>query len=374
MTSILGENEAVRFSQPPTAIQRDRLLSPHLEHESNSIEALDHRSVEAGLATDGVHREIDVSKFNTENVSPDTSFRGPDNSSMREKATGTLPPLSKEPSGKLEVTMSASDAKPTLPDKFPPFQSNRPHAHSADDVGQRGQAHDPLEDHLYLFIGPSTFAAPSVNPDRRPSFVPDDDDVPYVSESPGAADIDIYETAYRDEIERIKAMAREEEREEPAVYLTRRVDAQLLALSAKAGRLAAVGEEGLNQFRDFTQFRERKAKVTEVSRALREAAKEEYARKKQEQKEKIEAAKRERAKTKEAEASKIDGRSQSPDREMKPTKSADTGEMEPLQKSTSALSAEWKEKALDKSRRAKTSLMGLMDMMKSKGKSDKGGD
>jgi len=364
MNSILGENEAARFSQPPITIQRDGLLSPPLEHELNSIEALDHRSVEGGLATDGV-QEIDVSKLNTEDVSPDTSFRGPNNSSRREKAT---PPLSKEPSGKLEVTADAQT------DKFPPFQSNRPHAHTADDVGQRGQAHDPLEDQLYLFIGPSTFAEPSVNPDRRPSFVPDDDDVPYVSESPGAADVDIYETAYRDEIERIKARAREGEQEEPAVYLTRRVDAQLLALSAKAGRLAAVGEEGLNQFLDFTQFRERKAKVTEVSRALREAAKEEFARKKQEQKEKIEAAKLERAKTKEAEASKIDGGSQRPDGEMKPTKSADTGEMEPLQKSASALSAEWKGKALDKSRWAKTSLMGLMDMMKSKGKSDKGGD
>ncbi|KAL4967763.1 putative calcium/calmodulin dependent protein kinase [Aspergillus stella-maris] len=107
--------------------------------------------------------------------------------------------------------------------------------------GTRGHARDPLEEDCpFLCIGPSTFtgtelinisttdAAPMIlGSDNPTSTMPSDTesvaeaDYPMVSESPGAADFDIYETAYKNEVERIR---QDKGTEPPMVYLTRRVD------------------------------------------------------------------------------------------------------------------------------------------------------
>lgn len=122
--------------------------------------------------------------------------------------------------------------------------------------GTRGHARDPLEEeHLFLNIGPSTFSGLARTSSEQdypvssssPIPIPDPqsttnisehttlssettkteiettDDFPIVSESPGASEIDIYETAYREEIERIKrrSIAR---RDTSTIYLTRRVE------------------------------------------------------------------------------------------------------------------------------------------------------
>jgi [calcium/calmodulin-dependent protein kinase] kinase len=131
--------------------------------------------------------------------------------------------------------------------------------------GTRGHARDPLEEeHLFLNIGPSTFSglvkaehdyppsssspipipAPSTTSISEHTItttvtnssstatstateiettttVPDD--FPIVSESPGASEIDIYETAYREEIERIKHRSISR-RDTSTIYLTRRVE------------------------------------------------------------------------------------------------------------------------------------------------------
>lgn len=104
--------------------------------------------------------------------------------------------------------------------------------------GTRGHARDPLEeDFPYLFIGPSTYTGStehdSFAEDSAPIFAepestdPDpvldldpDEPTPIVSESPGAAEFDIYETAYRQELERIEI---DTPGAGPKVYLTRRV-------------------------------------------------------------------------------------------------------------------------------------------------------
>ncbi|KAJ5302590.1 hypothetical protein N7476_009389 [Penicillium atrosanguineum] len=105
--------------------------------------------------------------------------------------------------------------------------------------GTRGHARDPLEeDFPYLFIGPSTYTGTtehdSTIDDEPPIFAEpepepestDDVDVfaepmPIVSESPGAAEFDIYETAYRRELERIETDTHPGAG--PKVYLNRRV-------------------------------------------------------------------------------------------------------------------------------------------------------
>jgi hypothetical protein len=75
----------------------------------------------------------------------------------------------------------------------------------------KGQAHDPLdEDPLYLDVGPG-----GEDVHLEPSHV--------VSESPPATDANVYETAYREEVERI----RQKQGKNATVYLTRRVETQV---------------------------------------------------------------------------------------------------------------------------------------------------
>ena len=118
--------------------------------------------------------------------------------------------------------------------------------------GTRGHARDPLEeDYPFLFIGPSTYTgiAPpdssvpnsNIGGNQIPIFAEPEnteDSVPMgglegpvqmVSESPGAADFDIYETAYRQELERINTNLTASDAGArvgagPKVYLTRRVE------------------------------------------------------------------------------------------------------------------------------------------------------
>ena len=252
--------------------------------------------------------------------------------------------------------MDAAEGTDSLgPNSLPPFRSMRPpHAFTTDEIGTRGHARDPLQEQLFLYIGPSTFAGTSAYNDDAGTFVPDGDTVPVVSESPGAADVDIYETAYRDEIERIMARAKEQNKE-PNVYLTRRVDARLMAISGFAGKWAARSEEAKNQFKDYTQFSARKARVTEVSRALRHAAREEYEKRKQERRELIASEKLRRAEHKsgnrETQRAALSSQSTLSD--------IDSGAG--LPPSPGGRSAAWKGKAVDKGRQAKTSFRGLVD-------------
>ena len=368
LTSILGEDSERRFSQPPSMIQKNLPPLPHLDHRSHSQDDYDRSGREGALVVDGVHKDYVAPDIDTTRLAPLSNTTSLAAGRMK-AISDPPPPLSTENSNDSDQRVARlTSNSDILAGDFPPFRTGLHHSKTADELGHHGQAHDPLQDQLYLYIGPSTFAGASVNPDRRGSFMPTDEDVPIVSESPGAADIDIYETAYRDEIERIKARAREQQREEPAVYLVRRVDARLLAISGRVGRLAAVGEESFHQLRDYTQWRERRAKVTEVSRALREAAKEEYVR----QKQAYDAARLERTKTKTGEGEEPSGHTDasgaaSPGAAT-PTTSTSASEQLLLQKSLSSPS-QWTGRAMDK---GKTSLMGLMDMVKTKSRTMRG--
>jgi len=138
-------------------------------------------------------------------------------------------------SGKAEFTKSHSQSP------HPALSRANSAATKRSIEGTRGHARDPLEEEYpYLFIGPSTytgsspqepsdfnigsdpapiFAEPeSTDPDEGPESV---EPMQIVSESPGAAEFDIYETAYRQELERIESKTYPGAG--PRVYLTRRV-------------------------------------------------------------------------------------------------------------------------------------------------------
>jgi [calcium/calmodulin-dependent protein kinase] kinase len=361
MVSILGDQLPAKFSQPPTRIQRKPVPLPHLEHKSHSVTEFDRDHREGLLVVDGVHREI-ITQDLTPKPSPTLQI-----------PTRSTKALSDPPKAAEDLNSDSDDLSVQIPtgedgevidlEKLPPFRSRRHWAHTTDEVGQRGHARDPLANQLYLFIGPSTFSGPGSEWDRGSSFVPDEDDIPIVSESPGAADVDIYETAYRDEVERILARAKAQEKE-PNIYLTRRMDQRLLAISGRAGRWVASAEEAASNIDYYTQFSARRAKVTEVSRALRQAAREEYERHRKEKKSAIAQAKEEKAKSKEdegAESIKSETGQKSPETVDSPVPMS-AGHRESFRASSSLL----KGKAVDKGRLAKTSFKGFVDAVKSR--------
>lgn len=300
MESILGLGGSI--VQPPLSMPRPE--RPHTAQKSHSMDTFDRRPLESALATEGVHREIDLdtighnlkapTRTNTGNTesSKDSAQSAKTSSStltvdgQRSKAVSHPPPLTphdseesgtpdRMPSSSLSPEAASKSRSPPATQR--PTRHPDPHTHTMDESGHRGHAHDPLQDHLYLYIGPSTFShAKKVDSQlsdsdrRRPSFVPeedmpDPDGPPIVSESPGAADIDIYEVAYRDEVERIRATMKDSEGEEPTVYLTRRIDETILGIGEAAGKLVGGMEEGASRLPGA-------ASVTGLSRAFKEAA------------------------------------------------------------------------------------------------------
>lgn len=341
MASILDESDDYRFSLPPRQLTTAQNAT---DQRSQSLNVDDRRPVESALVAEGVHRELGTKQVKQNFpaqirrkpvMSP---FIGGDSDDEDDDALARL-------RRSLDRTVS--------PNELPPFRSSVYHARTQDDIGRRGHAHDPLEDQLYLRIGPSTFAGHSTQEDSDAYFSTDDEYI--VSESPGAADVDIYETAYRDEIERILARAAEAN-EEPQVYLTRRVDAKLLQLSGLAGKVMAHSEAAKSQFMDYTSFRERKARVAEVSKALREAAKAEYEKRRQERKDWIETAKAEKAKNANQTAPMTPVESA---QSTAPTDSSGPQSPKPLESTNS-----WRAKAVDRGRHAKTAFSGLVNQVK----------
>ncbi|KIW20088.1 hypothetical protein PV08_00663 [Exophiala spinifera] len=350
MTSILGDQSDTRFSQPPTTMKKDQKARTGGNTQQTAAES---EELQAGM------RNLNLRPVPTLSIDDTTLTDCEMHKSAYPRTPPALPSDASTESDDISQAPTMAEIESLDPEKLPPFRSLRPHASMTEEVGRRGQAHDPLEDQLYLYIGPSTFSGFSSQHDDDGSYVRDGDDVPIVSESPGAADVDIYETAYRDEIERIMAKAKEENKE-PHVYLTRRVDAKLLAISGLAGKWAAVGEEAKNQLKDYTQFSTRKARVTEVSRALRQAAREEYERRKQERRDLIAAEKARRQE--EAQAKSNTSTPGSP-----PTAG---GNVEPSGPSSpwspGRQPSQWRGMAVDAGRQAKTSIRGFVDMVKSK--------
>lgn len=352
LKSILGEGADAHFSHPPASIPpQDHISMPPKSHSYTF--GAGEVQIEGGRPS--LRQELQklhIQPVPTLSID-DTTITGP------ERSTTLVSDASTDSDDGISRLRTVADTDLLDPTKLPPFRSSQRHAVSVDEIGNRGHARDPLEEQLFLYIGPSTFSGTSSHTENDSGFIPDDDSVPIVSESPGAADMDIYETAYRDEIERIMARAQEQNKE-PNVYLTRRVDAKLMSISGLAGKWAAMGEEAKNQFKDYTQFSTRKARVTEVSRALRHAAREEYEKRKQERREHIASEK----------ARRTEG--QDPGKAT-PSPRPSLSEVEPgnsLPLSPGARSPSvWKGKAVDKGRQAKTSIRGLVDTLKSRSRS-----
>ncbi|KAL8734918.1 MAG: hypothetical protein Q9166_001270 [cf. Caloplaca sp. 2 TL-2023] len=190
MSEILGRE--TRLVQPPISMLREEKPKLH-GRPARSVDTADRKPVESVLAAEGIHRDIDLS--NIAQASP-----------AKQNAVTVPSPDNKSPQA---FSRHGSVSSPTSPTPKRNLNAqpkdHRPKPSTTDDHG-KGHAHDPLEDHLFLAVGP-------YGTDEPP-------DPPAVSESPAAAETNIYEMAYSEEIERIRSRSGTG----TTIYLTRRVE------------------------------------------------------------------------------------------------------------------------------------------------------
>jgi len=197
MDGILGRDTPL--VQPPLSM--DEYHKPSL-HKSRSVDTDDRRNLEQVLVAEGVHRSIDAE---LEAIPPD---RGDGNVTFlpttpsKRKTTHSASPSTHDPSSQTSPRRTLN-ARPQ--DHRPATHAQTWHVIKPNDHG-KGHAHDPREDHPFVGIGPGG--------DYQPNGVP------VVSESPPTSDIDIYETAYQEQVERIRAR----QGRSATLFLTRRVE------------------------------------------------------------------------------------------------------------------------------------------------------
>jgi len=189
MEGIFGR--ASRIVQPPLSMQSSSWL-----RRSKSTDTDDRRPIDTALTSEGVHREIRVSddlKRLPEGIDHITVLSeekfDPHSSRLREP---TSPP---------QTTSEKHTSSPT--------DSKASHRTIHRSETGKGQAHDPLLDVLFLDVGTGT-----------EEKTVGDDQIHVVSESPGAVDVNIYEEAYQQEVQKIL----EAKGKSATLYLTRRVE------------------------------------------------------------------------------------------------------------------------------------------------------
>ncbi|KAI9776958.1 MAG: hypothetical protein M1835_005374 [Candelina submexicana] len=192
MEGILGGD--ARIVQPPLSIARNEMRPPN--HRTRSMDMFDRRPVQQALATEGVHHDMDLSdmgKFLPHRMDSAIAVASNDDEMNNSRVDNNDPTARKN-----LKRGSSSEVAPPHPTRKQPSGASDGHRNAG-----KGHAHDPLEEKTFLAVGPGG-----------------GDDPPLVSESPPAADLNIYETAYQQELERI----REAQGQRATVFLTRRVE------------------------------------------------------------------------------------------------------------------------------------------------------
>ena len=177
----------------PSAQGGDATSEPGLQR-SRSADIDDRRNVEQALATEGVHHD---SRHTATSAS-----RGP--SRIDSSVTILDTPYQAPP----DKTTQHHRGHKLHEDQVP--LTSPPESYS-ESSGEKGHAHDPM-DHEPLFLGIGTGG------DEHLEHTPHE----IIAESPTAAEFSIYDTAYQEEVERIRAL----QGNNATVYLTRRVDSK----------------------------------------------------------------------------------------------------------------------------------------------------
>jgi len=196
MAGILGKD--ARLVQPPLSMSSPE--KPAVHHRTRSVDTHDRKPLEQVLVTEGVHRDIDLDSYSKDILDrDDTAVSYSPTTPTKRRSDHDKDSSSSSPKTPSKRTLNAHPR-----DHQPVHAATAPQPISHDG---KGQAHDPLTDHLYLGLGTTASSAP-------PS-------PPAVSESPPAVDeANIYETAYHKELARLRA----ERGKSATLFLTRRVE------------------------------------------------------------------------------------------------------------------------------------------------------
>ncbi|KAI9818476.1 MAG: hypothetical protein M1827_000535 [Pycnora praestabilis] len=194
MQGILGGD--VRIVQPPVAMSQPNPRTSG--NRTRSVDTHNRRPVEQALVAEGVHHEMDMDGIGDmlprrmDSAVAISTYDDKDDDRMDSEFGHKANPHTPQKG------ISGDKAK---------ANSSRDHTSGSFDGHHRdsgkGHAHNPLEETLFLDVGPGGGVDP-----------------PLVSESPPAAEINIYETAYQGELEKI----REAQGHKASIYLTRRVE------------------------------------------------------------------------------------------------------------------------------------------------------
>lgn len=195
-------------------------MRPSVLRKSKSQDTDDRRPVEGALTTEGVHHEIKIDDKgrklphgNSEMAHSKPSFRqeimakrNPSKGAVTGSPTSQQSPGLND--GKVVHESMSFRPSPSQTTSLPGLQI--PSGPSTPTIG-KGHAHNPLEDTLFLQIGTGEDCPP-----------PSDDNY-IVSESPSNVELNVYEAAYEEEVQRI-IDTRKDQYRRPTLYLTRRVD------------------------------------------------------------------------------------------------------------------------------------------------------
>lgn len=194
-------NDSMRIVQPPS------LMDPSSSYglkRSASSDLHDRRPIEAVLVSEGIHRTIEAEIADT----PVSLVDRMDSTVIEDRTQQSDSP---NQSDQHEHKGQAIRSHETVTASHPEAKSDD----TTISTGTRGHAHNPT-DHVPLWLGIGNgLDCGDVSPETSPSLSPET-----LAESPAAADYNIYDTAYRAEVERIRVA----QGHTATVYLTRRVD------------------------------------------------------------------------------------------------------------------------------------------------------
>lgn len=234
MQSILGGEYEAHFVEPPLEMEPDESFemsnSMPMANKSQSLDTYNREALERDNVLRGYHHQRgEIGRGRPPGI---------DGVNLNKNELGSIS-STRALGGSFDDPQTVSTAQSAL-------SRTNSAATKRSVEGTRGHARDPLEEEFpFLFIGPSTYTGSShtdtIDSQPAPIFEEpestltsetphtqlaeeEDGPVPIVSESPGVAEIDIYETAYRQEIERIRERSIPRRGTAPKMYLTRRVE------------------------------------------------------------------------------------------------------------------------------------------------------
>lgn len=192
-------------------------MRPSILRKSKSQDTDNRRPVESALATEGVHHEIRIDDQNRKTparmdsmayVKPGFRGEAPRKRQISRGLSASSPNSPGLPDTKVIHDNMSFRPPPSQSTALPGVITNS--GPSTPTLG-KGHAHDPLEDTLFLNIGTGE------------DSVPQPEEGCIVSESPSNVDMNVYEAAYEEEVQRIIAQRKDQYRR-PTLYLTRRVE------------------------------------------------------------------------------------------------------------------------------------------------------